>query len=138
MQCYRLLYWHWHSGYNEKTFVDGLKMVFIPDQKGSYIPCIYYHNEKAPDGKLVLYYHGIWQDLGAPTIHMVVKEMAETWNTNVLVVEYPGYGEHFKDGITRTHDIVNESRIVLEFLMRDLNLRGSDIILYGYSMGTGV
>jgi hypothetical protein len=26
----------------------------------------------------------------------------------------------------------------MKFLMNDLKLRGSDIILYGYSMGTGV
>ena len=64
--------------------------------------------------------------------------MAAVWNTNVLLVEYPGYGEHFGEGITKTEIIVAESRIIMSFLTTELQLLGSDIIMYGYSMGTGV
>ena len=69
MQCYRMTFYTWHSGYNYSTFKDGLRMVYIPDTRGGTIPCLYYKNEKAPDGKLVLYFHGIWQDIGDKKIH---------------------------------------------------------------------
>jgi hypothetical protein len=67
-------------------------MMYIPDSKGAYIPCLYFKNEKAVDGKLVLFFHGIWEDIGVQRLHQLMKEMATVWQAHVLLVEYPGYG----------------------------------------------
>jgi hypothetical protein len=56
-----------------------------------------------------LYFHGIWEDIGSKKVHQVIEEMAIVWQAHVLLVEYPGFGEHFGKGITLTKDIKRES-----------------------------
>ena len=45
---------------------------------------------------------------------------------------------NFNRGITTVNEITEESQIVINFVQKQLGLRGSDIILFGRSMGSGV
>lgn len=68
MNCNRLVYYHRSSKYTHiPSFDAGLKTVYIP-QGDSYVPCLYYLNPKSPYGKLVLFFHGVFEDLGSEVL----------------------------------------------------------------------
>jgi pimeloyl-ACP methyl ester carboxylesterase len=51
------------------------------------------------------------------------------------LVEYPGYGLY--KGKCCSDNILNDSEIVLEFLVHEVNIPLKNIILFGRSVGTG-
>ena len=56
----------------------------------------------------------------------------------MLAVEYPGFGLHFKRGVTSTPEVKYEARKILRFLNQELGIKNKQLILFGRSMGTGV
>jgi pimeloyl-ACP methyl ester carboxylesterase len=67
-----------------------------------------------------------------------VLEIGLALNANVLLVEYPGYWLHFSRGITTANQVKSEAKIALNFVLDELRIPHSQLIVLGMSMGTGV
>jgi acetyl esterase/lipase len=77
-------------------------LIYIPISIDS-VPCLYYSPKSGTAKKLILYFHGINKDLGATRIHREIIALGEALNSNVIVVEYPGFGLNFKQGSTSSN-----------------------------------
>ena len=100
--------------------VLNLKMVYIPrnDHLHSQIPCVYYSENSAPlkRGKLLmLYFHGIGEDLGYGRIE--ISMLGRLLDMNVLAIEYPGFGLNFHRGITTRSEILKDASTVIQYLL---------------------
>jgi len=67
-----------------------------------------------------------------------VLEIGLALDANMLAVEYPGYWNHFGRGISTADEIKSESKIILDFVLEDMKIPISQVIVLGQSMGTGV
>lgn len=66
----------------------------------------------------------------------VLKHIRDQFKVNVLAVEYPGYG--LLRGMTPSEDGVYEVALTaFRFLVDEINVRYSQIILFGRSLGSG-
>ena len=86
------------------------------------------------NAKLILYFHGVGED-----INSVLREtfvMNSALKVNVLAVEYPGYGLNWNQGICTEKQAVEDAKRVLNFILENTSLNRSDIIIYGRSLGT--
>ena len=83
----------------------------------------------------IIYSHGNSGDLGA----CILEFYDIAINTNCLVVsfEYPGFGDCMNQPIKESIFYRN-MRIAYYFVRRILGLKPEQIILYGFSMGTGI
>ena len=68
MNCYRIVYLHNSSGYSTSSFSKDLKLVYIPKEKDEVIPCLYFTNDVCAEGKLVVFFHGTYEDLGCDVL----------------------------------------------------------------------
>jgi uncharacterized protein len=59
-------------------------------------------------------------------------------NLSILAVEYPNYGVHWDHGICTENLLMEDANHVLNYLLKELLIAPSDLIIYGRSMGTGV
>ena len=135
------MYFTAKARYNHRSFddnPDGLKLVWLPKEDGKHIPCLLYRDSNFADKKVIVYFHGSYEDLGWEGMTDDIVEMAHMWRMSVLCVEYPGYGLNFNRGIATPADIKLDACKVINYLRYDLGLRGKDIILMGRSLGTGV
>lgn len=96
------------------------------------IPCLWFPAPKA--ATVILFFHANAEDLGMS--FAVLKHMRDQFKVNVLAVEYPGYG--LLNGMTASEDGVYEVALTaFRFLVDEINVRYSQIILFGRSLGTG-
>ena len=89
--------------------------------------------KKAPNRPVIIYSHGRGEDLGFMMKHKLMEMLSDYTNCTVYAYEYPGYGyQHFSE--------VSSSQTILQLLELYTMLANKHqrIILYGYSMGTGV
>lgn len=85
--------------------------------------------------KCILYSHGTAENIYTATEY-VLKNLYIRFNINLLTYDYPGYG--FTAG-RATEDNCNESlKAVVEYAINQLGFDRKNIILLGYSLGTGV
>ncbi len=61
-----------------------------------------------------MYYHATGEDL--VSIWLQVVNLGAQLNMNVVAVEYPGYGENFKRGVTTMEEMIEESDIVFSYV----------------------
>ena len=83
----------------------------------------------------IIYSHGNSGDLGS-----CLKEYVDiSLNTNCTLVtyEYPGYG-FCKNQKVSESEFVKNLKIVYKFIVENLEFSSEQIILYGFSLGTGV
>jgi len=96
------------------------------------IPCLWFPAPKA--ATVILFFHANAEDLGMS--FAVLKHMRDQFKVNVLAVEYPGYG--LLHGMTPSEDGVYEVALTaFRFLVDEVNVRYSQIILFGRSLGSG-
>jgi pimeloyl-ACP methyl ester carboxylesterase len=96
------------------------------------IPCLWFPAPKA--ATVILFFHANAEDLGMS--FAVLKHMRDQFKVNVLAVEYPGYG--LLHHMTASEDGVYEVALTaFRFLVDEVNIRYSQIILFGRSVGSG-
>lgn len=103
-------------------------LLFIPRSDHHFVPAIYYIlNTSLPT---VLVSHGNSSDIG----HYNIEVMAQKWNANIMIYDYSNYGLHTCKEATEEHCTM-DAIAVYDYLV---NKGVTNIILYGYSIGTGV
>lgn len=99
---------------------------------GDGIPCLWFPAPKA--ASVILFFHANAEDLGMS--FSVLKHIRDQFKVNVLAVEYPGYG--LLSGMAPSEDGVYEVALTaFRFLVDEINVRYSQIILFGRSLGSG-
>ena len=132
MQANRALFSNPNCTYSEEDYPGTL--IYIPrkDRAGS-IPCSWHPTNHR---KIMIYFHGIAEDLG--DLYNEINFIPEVCNVSVLALEYPGYGVHWDHGICTENLLMEDANHVLNYLLKELLIAPSDLIIYGRSMGTGV
>ena len=83
----------------------------------------------------IIYSHGNSGDLGSCLLEYY--DIALHTNCLVISFEYPGYGECKNQPVTETNFYVN-LKMTYKFVKKKLGFKSNQIILYGFSLGTGV
>lgn len=96
------------------------------------IPCLWFPAPKA--ATVILFFHANAEDLGMS--FAVLKHMRDQFKVNVLSVEYPGYGllHHMQTNEDAVYEV---ALTAFRFLVDEVNVRYSQIILFGRSLGSG-
>lgn len=108
---------------------------------GDRIPCyLELHNsesdDKEADRTLIIYSHGNGENLLNCT--QFSRELATSLNADVLSYEYSGYGINKYNKFERTAEGINLTlKTVYEHMITTKNYKSSNIILWGYSIGSG-
>jgi len=96
------------------------------------IPCLWFPAPKA--ATVLLFFHANAEDLGM--CFQLLKHMRDQFKVNVMSVEYPGYG--LLQDLDPSEDGVYEVALTaLRFLVDEVGVRYSQIILCGRSLGSG-
>ena len=87
--------------------------------------------------KLLIYFHGNAEELGHSL--ELMNLLRNQLRTNVLAVEFPGYGIYQQRGNQQPSEknILEDAHYVMEFLTKILEISTSNIIIMGRSIGTG-
>ena len=109
--------------------------VISPKRAGdvfSGIPCLWFPAPKA--ASVILFFHANAEDLGMS--FAVLRHVRDQFKVNVLAVEYPGYG--LLHQMEPSEDAVYEVALTaFRFLVDEIGVRYSQIILFGRSLGSG-
>lgn len=98
----------------------------------SGIPCLWFPAPKA--ATVILFFHANAEDLGMS--FAVLRHIRDQFKVNVLAVEYPGYG--LLHEMEASEDAVYEVALTaFRFLVDEIGVRYSQIILFGRSLGSG-
>lgn len=104
----------------------------VNDEENGGIPCLWFPAPKA--ATVILFFHANAEDLGMS--FAVLRHIRDQFKVNVLAVEYPGYG--LLHGMEPTEDAVYEVALTaFRFLVDEIGVRYSQIILFGRSLGSG-
>lgn len=96
------------------------------------VPCLLYRNPKGSK-RVLLYCHGNSEDIGNSPY--TLQRLAMTLKCHAIAVEYPGYG--ISKGIPSETTLNNDILVVYSFLRGVLRWPTEDILLFGFSIGTG-
>jgi pimeloyl-ACP methyl ester carboxylesterase len=107
---------------------------------GKRIPCRieygYDYDVPTSERKLILYSHGNAEDL--LTSYQFLRELSTNLKMDVITWDPSGYGLNEVDKFERTAEGINLSlQTILEHFASDQGYKISNIILWGYSLGTG-
>lgn len=105
----------------------------MEDEKCAHgIPCLWFPAPKA--ATVILFFHANAEDLGMS--FSVLRHIRDQFKVNVLAVEYPGYG--LLSHMEPSEDAVYEVALTaFRFLVDEIGVRYSQIILFGRSLGSG-
>jgi len=125
------------------------KILFQPPRPASYtttphffwlytklqfkIPGFYIAHNPDPNAITLLFSHGNAEDLGM--IYDWFREVARVLNVNVMSYDYTGYG--LSDGEPQEDRVYADIEAAFDYLTEVVNLRPSQIVLYGRSLGGG-
>ncbi|MDD3145383.1 MAG: alpha/beta fold hydrolase [Candidatus Gracilibacteria bacterium] len=84
-------------------------------------------------GKTVYYFHGN----GGPNSYFYseIKYIHEL-GYNVMMYDYPGYGK--SEGLPYKENVDESSKAFFEYLQKEKGIKNTDLIVWGYSVGTAV
>ena len=110
------------------------KFIKIIDKNNFSLPLLLFNPIK-PLPVCIIYSHGNSGDLGS----CLIEYYDIAINTNCVVVsfEYPGYGE-CKNQELKESNFYKNLKMTYYFVKNILNYKPSQIILYGFSLGTGI
>lgn len=102
------------------------------DKWSDGIPCLWFPAPKA--ASVILFFHANAEDLGMS--FAVLKHMRDQFKVNVMAVEYPGYGllRGMASGEAALYEV---ALTAFRFLIDEMGVRYSQIILFGRSLGSG-
>ncbi|CAE8589387.1 unnamed protein product, partial [Polarella glacialis] len=114
----------WNNVISPKRFEDSAS--------ANGIPCLWFPAPKA--ATVILFFHANAEDLGMS--FAVLRHIRDQFKVNVLAVEYPGYG--LLHEMQPSEDAVYEVALTaFRFLVDEIGVRYSQIILFGRSLGSG-
>lgn len=102
------------------------------EEFASGIPCLWFPAPKA--ATVILFFHANAEDLGMS--FAVLRHIRDQFKVNVLAVEYPGYGllHHMEPSEDAVYEV---ALTAFRFLVDEIAVRYSQIILFGRSLGSG-
>ncbi|CAD8194172.1 unnamed protein product [Paramecium pentaurelia] len=103
---------------------------FLNQKKNKQMACVYLNRNS---DQIILFSHGNACDLGM-MIDKLIKLVQYT-NTSVFAYEYSGYGQ--SDGVSNDINIIRNIYTAYNFLIHQLGYKATQIIVYGYSIGSG-
>mmetsp|Transcript_129058 Transcript_129058/g.306160 ORF Transcript_129058/g.306160 Transcript_129058/m.306160 type:complete len:325 (-) Transcript_129058:186-1160(-) len=124
------------ASYNKSSFPRNLCTIpwnpmISPGRTGG-VPCLWFPAPKA--ATVVMYFHANSEDIG--TAFHFVKHMRDQFKVNVISIEYPGYG--LLQGIEPTEETIFEVALtVFRYLVDELRVSYSSVIVFGRSLGSG-
>jgi pimeloyl-ACP methyl ester carboxylesterase len=102
----------------------------IPSSSGNNIHGLYINSNAE---KTVYYFHGN----GAPMDHFYTEmRYIADLGYNVMSYDFPGYGQ--STGEPTQREVLNFSHEFYKALKREKSIKNSDLIIWGYSIGTAV
>lgn len=81
-----------------------------------------------------MYFHGNAEDISSS--YDLILRMSLTFKCDVLSVEYPGYGLYVQES-SNAETIQLNSKLIMKYLIVQLNYDESDIVIVGRSIGSG-
>lgn len=116
----------WNSVISPKRVDEG------NEANASGIPCLWFPAPKA--ATVILFFHANAEDLGMS--FAVLRHVRDQFKVNVLAVEYPGYGllHHMEPSEAAVYEV---ALTAFRFLVDEIGVRYSQIILFGRSLGSG-
>ncbi|OLP93490.1 Pentatricopeptide repeat-containing protein, chloroplastic [Symbiodinium microadriaticum] len=104
----------------------------VGEENASGIPCLWFPAPKA--ATVILFFHANAEDLGMS--FAVLRHIRDQFKVNVLAVEYPGYGllHHMEPSEDAVYEV---ALTAFRFLVDEIGVRYSQIILFGRSLGSG-
>jgi len=83
----------------------------------------------------MIYFHGNAECLTLAGSQM--ESISNYCNISVLGMEYPGYGQYENNGTATAEKISEDAEYVYKYVLHDMGIKESDIIVFGRSMGSG-
>jgi pimeloyl-ACP methyl ester carboxylesterase len=110
------------------------RFIKIIDKNNNSLPLLLF-NPPSSLSVCIIYSHGNSGDLGS----CLLEYYDIALHTNCLVVsfEYPGYGE-CKDQPLKESEFLKNLKLTYYFVRKILGFKSNQIILYGFSLGTGI
>ena len=105
-------------------------LVWLQNKKGDSFPSQYLNKGSA---KVILYCHGNGGTLG--DFKNIITFYSDCLHTSIFAPEYPGYGP--AEGVPDESSVNDNVVVALAFLVDELKYKHCNIILLGYSIGTG-
>lgn len=117
------------GGFFSSLFSSRKKEVLPP------IPCLYLREKSVGSSKLLLYFHGNAEDVGLSLRDLDI--LKKSLKVNILAMEYRGYGVHEDPDGCSADKIREDCERVYNYLLTEMQLKESDIIVFGRSIGSG-
>lgn len=116
--------------------VDGLKFedLHIPVKSGGFVHA-WWIPSADPHARTILYFHGNGGVL-EPEANLEVPLFRQT-GANLLMVDYRGYGH--SSPVSVSGETMREDAVAaMQYLVRDRQIAASAVVIFGWSLGTGV
>ena len=84
---------------------------------------------------MLLYFHGNAECLALAQGQM--QAIVNYCNVSLIGMEYPGYGMYQGNGTASADKLMEDAEYVYKFIIHDMGIKESDIIVFGRSMGSG-
>lgn len=107
----------------------------IPDKKNNNIPIFIFKPSLSLHSACIIYCHGNSCDIGSTFTECC--DLAKLTKCIVISFDYPGYGI-YQNIEPNEKNIYQTVRIMYEYVRENLKFDESSIIVYGFSLGTGV
>ena len=66
-----------------------------------------------------------------------MKAISSYCNVSVIGMEFPGYGVYENNGSANEQKIKEDAEYLYKFILYDMGIEESDVIVFGRSMGSG-
>ena len=107
----------------------------IPDKTNNYIPIFLFKPTLYLNHPCIIYCHGNSCDIG--TTFNECCDLAKLTKCIILSFDYPVYGLYGNKTPTEKN-IYETAEIIFEYVKKKLKFKEKNIIVYGFSLGTGV
>ena len=109
-------------------------VIFIPKEDDKFIPCLFKPCKSSKYcNKYLIYFHANAEDIFDITNEL--KTYQNYFAVNIIAVEYPGYSLYKEEKSSDT--IEQDALTVFDYLVDTVNIKSSDIIVVGRSLGSG-
>ena len=123
---------------NDKVLEFHIKYIELRDNNKNnslqYLPTLII-SPNLPYNKCIIYCQGNSGDLGTSLFESY--DIAIKCNSLVITFEYPGFGL-CKNDIISENEFYRRIQVIYMFIKKDLKFNSNKIILYGFSLGTGI
>ena len=107
----------------------------IPDRHKNFIPIFIFKPKLSLYSACIIYCHGNSCDIGSTFNECC--DLAKLTKCIIISFDYPGYGI-YQNVEPSEKDLYETVQIIYEYVKKKLNFNEKRIIVYGFSLGTGV